>query len=373
MKVIIIGPGYPLRGGIAKSNHRLAKAFIDLGHECEIVSFSLQYPAILFPGKTQFATDEQQDKIKVRPLINSVNPLNWLSVGKKIKNEQPDLVVVRYWLPFMGPSLGTILRKIKKNKHTKIICLCDNAIPHESRIGDKAFTKYFVKPCNGFVTMSEKVQKDLAQFDSKKPIIVTEHPIYDNFGAAVSVEESRKFLNLSMDEDIFLFFGFIRKYKGLDILIEALSLYKKSATRPFKLLIAGEFYEDEKSYQEQITRLGLTDDILVFNQFIPDTEVKYYLCASDLIIQPYRNATQSGVTPLAYHFETPMIVTKVGGLEGQVPDGKVGYAVQPDAGEIAEAMQRFTTKGKDFFIPAIQEEKKKYSWEKLANTFIELS
>ncbi|HRO75544.1 MAG TPA: glycosyltransferase [Crocinitomicaceae bacterium] len=372
MKVTIIGPGYPLRGGISKSNHRLAKAFVDMGHECEIVSFSLQYPSFLFPGKTQFSTDNQEDTLKVRSLINSINPFNWCKIGRKIKKEKPDLVVVRYWLPFMGASLGTILRQIRKNKHTKIVCLCDNAIPHESRIGDKQLTQYFAKSCHGFVAMSEKVLDDLNLFAPNKPKSLVYHPIYDNFGAAVDSLSARKKLNLPPDEDLFLFFGFIRKYKGLDILIDALAQYKKTATRPFKLVVSGEFYEDEKKYLEQIKRLDLEQDIILYNQFIPDSEVKHHLSACDLLIQPYRNATQSGVTPLAYHFEIPMIVTKVGGLEQQVPDGKAGFVVAPNADEIANAMHAFVQRGKHDFIAFLHSEKQNYSWEKLAQTAIDI-
>ncbi len=372
MKIVIIGPGYPLRGGISKSNHRLAKAFVDLGHDCEIISFHLQYPSFLFPGKTQFSTEVQDDDIRVRPLINSVNPFNWLKVGSQLKNEQPDLVIVRYWLPFMGPALGTILRKIKKNKQTKIVCLCDNAIPHEQRIGDVALTKYFVKACDAFVAMSEKVKADLEQFDSKKPKSLIYHPIYDNFGDAVEEEAAKEYLKLPKNEDLFLFFGFIRKYKGLDLLIEALSIYKKNSTRPFKLVIAGEFYDDEKPYLQLIEKLSLKDNILLFNQYIPDSEVKYFLSSCDVLIQPYRNATQSGVTPLAYHFEVPMIVTKVGGLENQVPHLKAGYAVEPTIEAIAEAMLLFAQQGKSHFIPFLHQEKQNYSWERLAQAMIDI-
>lgn len=372
MKIIILGPGYPLRGGIAKSNHRLAKAFLDLGHSCEIVSFSLQYPSFLFPGKTQFSTEKQEDTITVRPLINSINPFNWLKVGRKLKIEKPDLIIVRYWLPFMGASLGTILRQLKKNNHTKIVCLCDNAIPHETRIGDRQLTNYFVKPCDGFVVMSEKVQHDLEQIAPYKPLVLTDHPIYDNFGDAITQEKAIEHLQLPTNEDLFLFFGFIRKYKGLDILLNAIALYKKQATRPFKLVVAGEFYDDEKFYLELIKKLDIGNDVLLYNQYIPDSEVKYFLCAADLLIQPYRNATQSGVTPLGYHFEIPMLVTRVGGLEKQIPDQKVGYVVEPNDVSISVAITDFVKRGKSDFTTAIQEEKKKYSWEKLAQKMIDL-
>jgi len=373
MKILLIGPGYPLRGGLSQFDHRIVKEFVAQGYDCEIVSFSLQYPSFLFPGKTQFYTEPQSDKVRVRSLINSVNPLNWWKVGNQLRKEQPDIVIVRYWLPFMGPALGTIARRIKKNKTTKVICLCDNAIPHEKRPGDVAFTKYFLRPMEAFVAMSEKVKNDLRQFvTEKQPIQLIHHPLYDNFGEKMDQQEARKFLNLPENEDLFLFFGFIRKYKGLDLLFDALKIYKSKAKRPFKLLVCGEFYEDEKPYLEQLERLQLKDDVLLFTKFIPDSEVKYYLSAADLLIQPYRNATQSGVTLIAYQFETPIVVTKVGGLEKQVKDQITGFVVEPEANAIAQAMENYTQRDKASFEKAIQEEKQHYSWKKFIETFLEL-
>src|SRR5688572_6210796 len=167
MKVIIIGPAHPLRGGLATFNQRLAQQFTSEGHDCSIVSFSLQYPSFLFPGTTQFSSDPAPADLTIHTLVNSVNPLNWVSVGNKLKNWKPDIIVVRFWLPFMGPALGTILRRVKKNGHTKVICIADNVVPHEKRPGDSAFTKYFLQSCDAFVTMSEKVLNDLKKFTNK--------------------------------------------------------------------------------------------------------------------------------------------------------------------------------------------------------------
>src|SRR5215213_2439709 len=222
-KVIIIGPAHPLRGGLATFNQRLAKQFNDEGNECAIVSFSLQYPSFLFPGTTQYSGDPPPTGIIIHSLINSINPLNWISVGKKLRKWKPDIIVVRYWLPLMGPALGTILRSVKKNKHTKIICIADNVTPHEKRPGDTAFTRYFLKVCDGFVTMSEKVMKDLRQFEKTKPVHLVQHPLYDNFGSIISKEEARNQLRLSASDKIVLFFGFIRQYKGLDLLLKAMA------------------------------------------------------------------------------------------------------------------------------------------------------
>ena len=240
MKIIIIGPAYPLRGGLSTFNHRLAKQFIAEGHDCSIVSFSLQYPSLLFPGSTQYSTEPQSDNIRVDSLINSINPFNWIGVGKKLRKEKADIVVVRYWLPFMGPALGTILRSVRKNKHSRIICIADNVRPHEKRPGDVPFTKYFIKSCDAFITMSEKVLADLKQFDNNKPARLVSHPLYDNFGEAIPKNEARKILGLSENEKIILFFGFIRRYKGLDILLNAMS-DERIRRENIKLLVAGVF------------------------------------------------------------------------------------------------------------------------------------
>ncbi len=371
-KVIIIGPGHPLRGGLATFNQRLAKAFQEAGDECSIVSFSLQYPGFLFPGKTQFSDEPAPEGLEIRSIINSVNPFNWLRVGRKLRKEKPDLVIVRYWLPFMGPALGTILRKIRKNKHTKIVCIADNVIPHEKRPGDKPFTKYFLKSCDAFITMSEKVMADLRLFEKSKPSELVRHPLYDNFGAIIPKSEARQHLHLPVNDKIILFFGFIRKYKGLDLLLEAMAdpRIKESG---IKLMVAGEFYDDEKGYREIIEKNQLQDQLILKTDFIPDSEVKYYLCAADAVIQPYRNATQSGVTPLAYHFEKPMVVTNVGGLPVLVPHEKVGLVTEPDPAAIAGGILRFYQLGEDYFIPHLRSEKQQYSWANLVQAIRNLA
>ena len=376
-KIIIIGPAHPLRGGgITTFNQRLAKEFIDNGDECLIYSFSLLYPSFLFPGKTQYTNEPPPKNLKILPVINSVNPANWLKIGNRIRRERPDIVVVRYWLPLIGPALGTILKKIKKNRHTKVVCIADNIIPHEHRPGDRVFTKYFLKQCAAFITMSQKVMVDLRKFVSDKPARLVPHPLYDNFGDIISRSEAREKLKLKSDESILLFFGFIRKYKGLDILLEAMKILKenpKSEIQNLKLMIAGEFYGDEKLYLEQINRLGLRDDVILRTDFIPDSEVKYYLCAADVVIQPYRHATQSGVTPLAYHFEKPMIVTNVGGLPSLVPNEKAGLVTEPNAQSIARAIVRFYQLGENYFLAHLRTEKQKLSWRSLVEAIKQLA
>ena len=301
-KIVIVGPAHPLRGGLASYDERLAREFQQQGWDTCIYTFSLQYPGFLFPGTTQFSTEPPPAGLDIHVRINSVNPFNWYSVGRELKNFSPDIIVVRYWLPFMGPCLGTILRIAKKNRHSKIVCIADNIIPHEKRPGDTAFTRYFLKEMDAFITMSEKVLGDLRMLESKKPARFVPHPLYDNFGEKISKEEARRKLDIDLNDRVVLFFGFIRKYKGLDILLDAMKIVKAQTIArhlpPVKLLIAGEFYEDDKPYLQQIKVNNIEDVLILKTDFVPDSEVKYYLCAADVVIQPYRNATQSGVTPL---------------------------------------------------------------------------
>jgi len=371
-RIIIIGPAYPLRGGgIATFNERLAKEFIDEGFDTTIYTFSYQYPSFLFPGKTQYSTEAPPENIPIKIKINSINPFNWISVGNELKKLKPDIIVVRYWLPFMGPCLGTILRRVKKNHHTKVICIADNILPHEKRPGDKIFTKYFIKPVDGFITMSQKVLSDLKQFAQNKPAQLIPHPLYDSFGSKISREEARKKLAINPQDKVILFFGFIRKYKGLDLLLEGFKILKSTNKIPnLKLLIAGEFYDDERNYDALLNDPVIKNDLILHTRFISNNEVKYYLCAADCVIQPYRSATQSGVTPLAYHFEIPMIVTNVGGLPSLVPDRKVGLIAEPNAESIAEKIAEYFELGEMFFLENLREEKKKYSWGKMVEAIV---
>lgn len=374
-KVIIIGPAHPLRGGLATFDQRLCQEFLLRGDDCEIFSFSLQYPGFLFPGTTQFSSDPAPEGLRIHSVINSIQPLNWLRVGRRIRKLQPDLIIVRFWLPLMGPALGTILRQVKKNKHSRIVAITDNVIPHEKRPGDRPFTRYFLKSCDAFITMSEKVMHDLRQFEPLKPALQVLHPLYDNFGAAVPKTTAREKLGLPQQRPILLFFGFIRHYKGLDLLLRAMKLLTAqypAGTAPL-LLIAGEFYEDPEMYKNLIRELDIADQLILRTDFIPDSEVRYFLCAADAVVQPYRNATQSGVTPLAYHFEKPMIVTNVGSLPALVPDGKVGLVCKPEPEDLARAIIQYFELGEAFFLPHLRLEKEKYSWSALVEAAEALS
>lgn len=376
LSIVIIGPAYPLRGGgLASFNERLAREFQYQHDNVTIYTFSLQYPSFLFPGTSQYSNEPAPTDLNIKVGINSINPFNWIKIGHELKKLRPDIIVVRYWLPFMGPCLGTILRVAKKNHHTKIICIADNILPHEKRVGDKQFTSYFIKPVDAFITMSDRVMNDLRLF-TNKPAQKLVHPLYDNFGDRIDKAEARKHLNLNVDDRIILFFGFIREYKGLDILLEAMALLKQSAVsnQPSaipKLLVAGEFYKDRKLYDDIIEQNNLQSLVILRTNFIADSEVKYYLSAADFVIQPYRNATQSGVTPLAYHFEKPMLVTNVGGLPDLVPDEKVGLIAEPNAESIAQKIKQLYALGETHFLPYLKEEKKKYSWAKLVEAIIQ--
>ena len=370
--IIIVGPAYPLRGGLATYNQLLATKLQEQGHSVRIVTFSLQYPNILFPGKTQYSTDPKPENIEIEVSLNSVNPLNWLSLGKKLLKEKPDLVIFRYWMPFMGPSLGTLGRIIRKNKHTKVVTIADNIIPHEKRFFDTPFTKYFVNSCDGFVTMSESVLEDLKQFDSTKPVAYNPHPMYESFGPQLDKADARKKLGLAENGKYLLFFGFIRKYKGLDILLRAFA-DERIQEAGIKLIIAGEYYDKPEEYQAIIEEHGLEKALVQANDFIPDSEVSTYFSAADMVVQTYKTATQSGVTQIAYYYHNPMLVTDVGGLAELVPHNKVGYVTSTDIKEIADAILDFyENKREAEFVENIKTERLRFTWESMIAKLFEV-
>jgi D-inositol-3-phosphate glycosyltransferase len=376
-KIVILGPAYPLRGGgMATFNERLARAFMEQGHQVIIYTFSLQYPAFLFPGKTQYSDEPVPADLDIRVRVNSINPFNWFGVGRELKRLKPDLLVVRYWLPFMAPSLGSIAKQVKKNDHTRVIAITDNVIPHEKRPGDRLLTRFFIRRMHGFVTMSEAVGKDLQGFGIASDIIsFCPHPLYDNFGDPLPMQQARKELGLSLPPDarLLLFFGFIRPYKGLDLLLKALADPRLAALQ-VKLLVAGEFYDAPGNYYQLAKELGLDDRVIWHTDFIPDHRVGRYFCAADLVAQPYKSATQSGVTQVAYHFEVPMLVTRVGGLPEMVPHLKVGYVVKPDPPSIADALVDFLENRRGPQMrEELKKEKKRFSWERFTQTLIRQS
>jgi glycosyltransferase involved in cell wall biosynthesis len=359
--IVFLGPSYPYRGGIASFTERLAREFQSSGFNCLLYTFSLQYPSFLFPGKTQYSKEARPADLKIKETVNSINPLNWFSVGSELKKLSPDFIIVRYWLPFMAPSFGTILRIVRQNKHTKVICIADNIIPHERRLGDKLLTSYFNKAVDGYIVMSEQVQQDITTLGIKKPIQLLHHPLFDHFGDPVERNTARKELGIDHQGGLILFFGFIRNYKGLDLLLEAMADPRIKESE-YKLVIAGEFYEDPVKYTNLINSYELDDQVILFNEFIPENKIRYFFSAADVLVQPYRHATQSGVTPLSMHFELPMIVTDAGGLKEMVIDKITGLIVKKNATSIANGILEYFMKGKEFFIPALIQQKKTYSW-----------
>ena len=370
MKIGIIGPAYPLRGGLADFDERFARELQSLGHDVTLYSYSLQYPSFLFPGKTQYTDAPPPADLKICTWINSVNPLNWIKVGNRIKAERPDVIVVRYWLPFMGPALGTILRRVKKNRHTQVITIADNILPHEKRPGDRMFTNYFIKPVDRFITMSDEVMSDLKKI-SAAPALRLHHPLYDSYGPPLPQQEALQKLQLPAGKKYLLFFGFIRKYKGLDLLLEALADPRLKAD-DVRLIIAGEYYGDKEFYEQIIQEKNLQDQVHLFTDFIPNNEVPLYFSAADVVVLPYRSATQSGITQVAYYFERPMIATRVGGLPEAVPEGKTGILCEPDPASLADAILAFYKPGS---LPGLeqnlQKEKEKYSWHMFATHLLQ--
>ncbi|MBR4804196.1 MAG: glycosyltransferase [Bacteroidales bacterium] len=367
MNIIIVGTAYPYRGGLAAFNERLAAEYMAQGHKVEIYTFTLQYPNFLFPGKTQYSTEPAPKDLVIHRRVNSCNPFNWIKVGREIRRKRPDMVIIKYWIPFMAPCLGTIARMARKNGHTKVLSILDNVIPHEHRIGDKMFSKYFVHSIHGFVAMSQSVLQDLRLFTADKPAEFCPHPLYDHYGQRLQRSEALQLLKLDDNCRYVLFFGFIRTYKGLDLLLEAFA-NEWLRQSDVKLIVAGEFYGDSAPYLQQIEQLGIADKVVLCTDFIPDSEVNRYFSVADIVAQPYKTATQSGVTQIAFHFEKPMLVTNVGGLAEIVPDGKIGYVVEPDKDQIAMALRRFFEENKkDEFEANIVEEKQKYSWSRFTD------
>lgn len=382
MKIVILGTSWPYRGGLATFNERLARQFVAEGHEVEIWTFTLQYPSFLFPGKTQYTAEPAPDDLVIRRELNSCNPFNWLRVGRAVRKAAPDLLICCYWMSFFAPSYGLISRMARKNGKTKCIALVHNMIPHEPTILDKLFAPYFVKSQDGFVALSESVVKDIDNIERKisnlkcpisnKPKASSPHPIYDHYGARMTKEEACQALNLDPGKSYMLFFGLVRAYKGLDLLLDAFAFIKDQLP-DLQLIIAGEFYEHEDKYRTQIAANGLTERVILRNEFIPDGDLRKYFGAADLIVQPYKTATQSGVTQVAFHFEKPMLVTNVGGLGEIVHDHQMGYACEPNAQAIAtDILDYFTHDRQAAYTAYLQKEKTKYAWSKMTCSFTKI-
>lgn len=374
MKIVILGTAFPYRGGLAAFNERLARQFMAEGHEVEVITFTLQYPSFLFPGKTQYSTEQAPADLTIHREVNSILPHTWWQVGNRLRREAPDMLICCYWMAFFAPCFAAIERIVRRNNRTRCIALVHNMIPHEPSILDKLFAPRFVRKTDGFVALSESVLSDIDQLDQShaKPKAFNPHPIYDHYGDLMTKEEACAALNIKPEKDYMLFFGLVRAYKGLDLLLDAFALVKDELPN-LQLLIAGEFYEDELKYQDQIKRDQLDSRVIIRNAFIPDADLRKYFSVASLIVQPYRTATQSGVTQVAFHFQKPMLVTNVGGLGEIVHHGKMGYAVPPNAEDIAKALRDYyTNKRQKQFTTYLIKEKDKYGWDKMTATFINL-
>jgi glycosyltransferase involved in cell wall biosynthesis len=341
-KITFLGPAWPYRGGIATIIERLAQVFGERGAGVDILTFSVQYPRWLFPGKSQLRNGEAPEGLRIERAVNTINPFNWVRMGLRIRREGPDAVVLKYWTPFMAPCFGTIARVAKwHGRHTKFLVQLDNIIPHERRRFDRLLTRYFVRSMDGFIYMSEAVGRELAGFDTGRPRLYSPHPVFDHFGEPLPRAEAAARLGLDPANESVLFFGLVRPYKGLDMLIDAwATLRSRGLTAGRRLLVAGEFYDDVEKYRAQIERLGLAEQVVIHDRFVGDDEIPVWFSLADLLVLPYRSATQSGVTQIALHFDVPMVVTDVGGLPETVRDGVTGYVVAPTVEDIAAALEK---------------------------------
>jgi glycosyltransferase involved in cell wall biosynthesis len=374
MKIKFIGPAYPYRGGLATIIETLARTFAGRGGEVAIDTFSLQYPRLLFPGKSQFRTGPAPDDLTIERTVSTVNPLSWWRVGRKLRRQRLDLVVLKYWTPLMAPCFGTICRLARKNGHTKVVVHVDNITPHENHFYDRVLNRYFLRSVDGFVYMSEAVKSDLDTYGLGKPALFSPHPLFDTYGQRVERTEACTRLGLDPQTEYTMFFGYIRDYKGLDLLIEAWAmLHKRGLTEGRKLLVVGEVYGADTKYTEQIARLGLEDEVVMHTRFVPDGEVADYFSVAQMVALPYKSATQSGVTQVAYAFGVPMIVTRVGGLAEIVPDGVVGLLADVSAESVAEAIEKAWQEGNlDRFREGIEQEKHRFSWDATADVIEQL-
>ena len=347
----------------------MAREYQQRGYEVNILTFTLQYPSLLFPGKSQTVETPAPQDLNIERCVSTINPLSWWRVGRRLRRERPDIVLMKYWTPFMAPCFGTIARLARKNKHTKVICQIDNVEPHEHHITDRIFNRYFLRSVDGFIYMSEQVHGELEAYTSA-PALFSPHPMFEHFGERVERTEACKKLGLDPSQRYALFFGLIRDYKGLDTLLEAWARFRRSG---HKLLIAGEFYASRDKYIELIKRLGLESEIILHDHFVPDSEVRNYFSASDCVVLPYKTATQSGVTQIAYNFCTPIIVTRVGGLAEIVPDSRVGFVVASSVDGVLDGLERIYADGQlEAFAEAMTEERKRFSWEAMCDRIEEL-
>ncbi|MGM9748394.1 MAG: glycosyltransferase [Candidatus Cryptobacteroides sp.] len=363
MRIALLSCFYPYRGGISQFN---ANLFQELGrkHIVKAFNFTRQYPEFLFPGKTQYVTpDDEAVPTDSERLLDTVNPYSYLRTLKAIREWNPDLLVVRYWMSFFAPSLGFITRRMRK--HCKVISILDNVVPHEQRFFDTPLTKYFLGGSDGCITLCNAVADDLLRLKPDAKYKVIYHPLYSHFGAKRDREEAENALGLKHGKRNILFFGLIREYKGLDILLEAFAGLDDN----YQLIIAGEPYGSFDKYAGIIERTGTGDRISSHLHYIKDSEVSLYFSAADLAVLPYRSATQSGISSVAYHFEVPMIVTAVGGLKETIGDTGTGIVTEEGTPEaVKKSIEKYFADPsiRTGCIEAMRREKKRLSWEEFA-------
>ncbi|MDR2962907.1 MAG: glycosyltransferase [Bacteroidales bacterium] len=373
-KFLSIGPAYPLRGGIADFNETLTRNLCAQGFEASIVSYSTQYPSFLFPGKTQYSTAEKPSDVDIETVLHSYNPQNWLRVVKYVVHQKPAVLLLHFWMPFFAPALGFIAKRVKKLLPNITICaICHNFLPHERSRFDVAFATYLATRCDCFVAMSQSVVADIERYAPNKRVLYTPHPMYDNFGEAVSKAQAAQELNLPADASYVLFFGLVRAYKGLDLLLQAFA-QKALIDKKIMLLVAGEFYENPELYYKQIRELGIEDRVIIHNEFIAHDRVRYYFSLADIVAQTYHSATQSGITQIAFHFNVPMLVTNVGGLSEIVKQGEMGYVCEKNPAKIAAALADFYENNRaETFRNVVEREKHYYTWETFVQRLAELT
>ncbi|MBQ8272308.1 MAG: glycosyltransferase [Tidjanibacter sp.] len=374
MKISFIGPAYPYRGGLATIIERLARVFQQRGAEVTIKTFSLQYPRLLFPGKSQYRTGEAPEGLVITREVSTINPISWWRVGRGLRREAPDMLILKYWTPLMAPAFGTICRLARKNGKTKVIVHLDNITPHEPHFYDRPLNRYFLRSVDGFIYMSEAVNDDLRTYLPNAKALFSPHPLFDNYGKKLPREEACGRLGLDSSLGYVMFFGYVRDYKGLDILLDAWARLKaEGKTERKRLLVVGEVYGADDKYHAQIERLGLCEDVVFHNRFVPDEEVAEWFSVADMVALPYKSATQSGVTQVAYAFEVPMVVTRVGGLAEMVPDDVVGVLSEVSAESVAAAIAKvYEGNNLERYREGVRNEKHRFSWEATADKIEEL-
>ena len=370
MRITLIGPFPPFRGGISDFNVALFNA-LDKVHDTQVINYSTQYPKILFPGKTQYK-NVSNNSYKSTRILSSINPFTWNKTANKIIEFQPDIVVIHYWMPFFAPGLRKIAILLKKKIDVKLLAICHNLIPHEKRSYNKYFTRMFLNKIDQFMVMSESVKLDLLKIIPNAKYKLTPHPIYNIFGEAIDKKVARRNLGITA-KNVILYFGLIREYKGLDILLNSIP-YIKNELDDFIVIVAGECYEKIEKYYAILEKQKIKNSVDLRLKFIPDNEVAEYFSAADVVTLPYRTATQSGITQIAYNFNRPVIVSDVGGLAEIVPNGETGYIVKPGSKEFAKAIIKFFKEDRfDEFSKNIKIHKQLFSWEKFVKNLMELA